>query len=229
MSKIPAIAGVLSTLILILACALFVIKPKFDDIVRSEGDISELVRHPVTEEMNKDADNRADKVAPDFTLPDTEGKMVSLSQLLKSAPVVLVMTKDGCPCSIEVQPHMNKIAKAFGDSIQFVGVMDADQKIAEDFFADFQMVYPLLSSPDAKFFEKYNAEQSVYTFFIRQDGTIRKVWPGYSKSSLQELISMITDETGKTVEPMVFDHAPTEMTSGCYFFKPNTWELSEDQ
>ena len=50
--------------------------------------------------------------APDFTLPTVDGGQVSLHQLLKKGPVVLVFFKVGCPTSQYAFPFFERMYQA---------------------------------------------------------------------------------------------------------------------
>lgn len=204
-------------------------KEPFKDIVTSDMEISGIPRHPITDEMKEDAIERRDKEAKDFTLPYHRGGEMTLSKLVEKTPVVVIMTKDGCPCSIESQPYFNAISTAFKDKVQFIGIIDADLKIAEDYEYDFNVPYPILSSPDEKFFKSWESKQSVYTFLISKDRVVKHVWPGYSETSLHELVAAASKEAGVQAPELEFEHASEEMTSGCFFFKPIGWDPSKDE
>lgn len=184
-------------------------------------------RHPVTPEMEVEAGGKAGNRAPDFSLPDQDGKLWTLKELTKNGPVVLIMTMDGCPCSKESQPYFNKIARALKGKVSFAGIYNEDQSTAKLYgnVGSLDVPYPLLCETSEKTYKAYDAEQSVYTYLIRQDGIIEKVWPGYSVAMLIEL-NHLAAKLAKVDDPKIdFSEAPTEMNSGCYFFQPekNPW------
>ena len=73
-------------------------------------------------------------------------------------------------------------------------------------------------SETTDFFEKYKSKQSVYTYLVNQDGTLNKVWPGYSAESIFELNSKLAAITGMEMANIDLEMAPHNMTSGCFFF-----------
>jgi len=175
-------------------------------------------RHPITPEMAQDAEARPGKPAPEISLNDTSGKSQTLSNYLKTGPVLLVMIKDGCPCNLESQEFFNAIAGHYPGKAMVLGVMDSDKLLASKYKDDLRVPFPILTETSEKTFRSYRAEQSVYTFLISKDGTLKKVWPGYSAAMLVEANQMLADEAGVPAVPLDVTRAAKEMTSGCYFF-----------
>lgn len=213
-------AGVLCALLLLGALWLQASRPRFEGVKSNTANIQDTPRHPVTKQMEVDAASFVGKQVPDFELKDTEGRKVKSSDLVGAGkPSVLVMTKDGCPCSIESQPNWTKLAKHYGDEVQFFAIMDAPPLQAKKFKTDFEVSYPFLSSPDDKAFRAFGAKQSVYIYLMDRDGKVLSVWPGYNKEMIKSLNMQLSEMTGtsKWVDELMM--VPDEMTSGCYFFQ----------
>lgn len=172
-------------------------------------------RHPVDGKMRELSRSLEGRPAADFTLPRFGGQPVRLSSLWKDRPVVLVFTKDRCPCSLEAQPHFSALARAHSATARFVGVMDDSPAAAGKFAEDLSAPYPMLSAPGPAVFAAYAAERSVYVTLVGKGGKIVRQWPGYSKSMLKELDSMLGEPSAGD-----FEGAPEEATSGCALFKP---------
>src|SRR6476659_47865 len=62
-------------------------------------------RHPVTQHMWKQANGAKGEFAPDFTVTDIDGNKESLETLTQNGPLFIYFVLDGCPCSIEAEPH----------------------------------------------------------------------------------------------------------------------------
>lgn len=187
--------------------------------IRSNAvNIQEVPRHPVSEQMQLTADNLAKSQASDFQLPTTSGKDFHLLDQLQKKPVLIVMTKDGCPCSIEAQPFYTALATNYADRLTTIGVIDADKVGALKYKEGLRPGYEIAYTTTTDLFEKYKSKQSVYTYLINQDGTLRKVFPGYSRASLVELNDILHDLTGLPRAELDLTMAPEKMTSGCFFF-----------
>lgn len=174
-------------------------------------------RHPVTEPMWQKARAVAGKPAPNFTLKTPDGKAVTLFDECKKGPVVIVFTKDGCPCSIESQPFFNELAKGYGDRAVFLGVIDGESHVASKYHDDFKVPYRMVLAENGDVFKSYNATQSVYTTLVGPDGVVVKQWPGYNRSMLVELDHMISKLDGGEEVRIDTTKAPEKMNSGCAF------------
>ncbi len=220
MSKLPLVVLALSLVIVAAAVGLYLAKSP-GTIDSNVVNMQDQPRHPVSDEQHEDASHRRGNQAPLFDLPDSTGKKWSLSAILKETPAVVVMTKDGCPCSIESQPHFNAISDALEGKVQFVGILDSDLPTATLYKSGFKVPYPILSETTGQTFADYKAKQSVYVYLIRKDGSIAKVWPGYNAAMLADLYQLAAAEAQTSGPALAFTDAPAEMTSGCYFESPS--------
>jgi len=128
--------------------------------------------------------------APDFSLPASGGRTVSL-QSLKGKPFVLYFypradtpgcTKEACAFQ-EALPQLGKIG------VEVIGVSKDKMAPIEKFAAKYNLSFPLASDPDAKTIEAYGAwqEKSMYgkkymgiersTVLVDKTGNIAKIWP----------------------------------------------------
>ncbi len=123
-------------------------------------------------------------LAPDFTLPDQNGNLQTLSTLLENGPVVLFFypaamttgcTKEAC--------HFRDIASEFNAlGAQRIGIsMDPVSKQAS-FAKAHSLDYPLLSDEDGAVAKAYGVKRTFEflkvkrsTFVINQDRTLREV------------------------------------------------------
>ena len=183
----------------------------------SAPNLLDVPRHPVTEPMWQKAKAVAGKPGPNFQLKDPLGKAVQLSDLCKSGPVILVFTKDNCPCSIEAQPFFNQIAKGFEGKVTFVGIIDGPSYVASKFHDDFKVPYQMLLAEKGEVFKAYDAQQSAYTTLVDSKGIVIKQWPGYCRSMLVELDEEIAKLTGGKAVQIDTTMAPEKMNSGCAF------------
>jgi peroxiredoxin Q/BCP len=127
--------------------------------------------------------------APDFVLPSSEGKDVSLSDL-RGKPVVLYFyPKDDTPgCTKEACAFRDDYAQLKKQAV-LLGVSPDSVESHEKFRDKYKLPFPLLADPDKKVAKKYGAfgEKVLYgkkvvgmirsTFIIDADGVVRKVFP----------------------------------------------------
>jgi peroxiredoxin len=127
--------------------------------------------------------------APDFSLRDLEGKIVSLSDF-KGKVVVLDFFASWCPpCRIEV-PGFIDLQERYGtQGFTMVGVMLARHEEAKDFAANEGINYPVLVD-DTKVSGLYGPIRSLpTTFILDKDMKIVKMYIGLRpKEEFEETI-----------------------------------------
>lgn len=128
--------------------------------------------------------------APDFTMPATGGRTVSLKDL-KGKPFVLYFypradtpgcTKEACAFQ-EGLPDFSKLG------VTVIGVSKDSMKALEKFAEKYGLAFPLASDPEIKIIEAYGAwaEKSLYgkkymgiersTVLVDAAGKVAKHWP----------------------------------------------------
>ena len=130
------------------------------------------------------------KKAPAFTLPDQDGKPVSLADF-KGKPVVLYFyPKDDTPgCTQEACDFRDASAALKKAGAVVLGVSPDDSARHGKFAAKFKLPFPLLADTEHAVALAYGAwaEKSMYgrkymgivrsTFLIGKDGLLAEVWP----------------------------------------------------
>jgi peroxiredoxin Q/BCP len=130
-------------------------------------------------------------IAPDFTLPATGGKTVSLSDYKgKSAVVLYWYPKDMTPGCTTEACSFRDLEQEFKDAgAVILGVSMDSIKSHENFATKHSLPFTLLSDEDKTVSTAYDVfkEKSMYgktflgivrtTFFIDKAGIVRKVWP----------------------------------------------------
>jgi len=129
--------------------------------------------------------------APDFTLPDADGNLVTLSALRGQRVIVYFYPAAMTPgCTKEACDFRDSRADLSGAGLTVLGISpDPPAKLAK--FRDKEgLTFPLLSDPDREVLRAYGAygEKTMYgrttvgvirsTFVIGADGTIEKAYYG---------------------------------------------------
>lgn len=221
MTKLSVVALSLTGVLVLASLGMMALAKNQAPAVSSNSlNLYNLPLHEVSNDMEATAANLAKSKAPDFTLPMGNGEDFHLLDQLAKTPVLLVFTKDKCPCSLEAQTFFSQLAKHYQPKVTFLGVMDGDKHEADRYETDFSVPYHFAYSESKDFFRNYHTKQGAYQYLINQDGTLNKVWPGYSKDSLLELDQKLSKMTG--IPPLgkfdQWEDAPNNMVSGCYFF-----------
>jgi thioredoxin-dependent peroxiredoxin len=130
------------------------------------------------------------KKAPDFKLPDQNGKPLSLKELTARGEVVLYFyPKDMTPgCTAEACSFRDNLAVLQATGAQVVGVSGDTAASHQKFIEKNRLNFPLLSDSDNKIAKAYGVYKlkSLYgrefmgiertTFLIGRDGLIRRVF-----------------------------------------------------
>lgn len=144
-----------------------------------------------------------DAKAPDFTLPATGGRTVSLKEL-KGKPFVLYFypRADTPGCTKEACAFQSGLPDFSGLGVTVIGVSKDSMKALEKFAEKYGLTFPLASDPEAKMIEAYGAwgEKSLYgrkymgiersTVLINAAGKVARLWPkvkvaGHAEEVLQ--------------------------------------------
>lgn len=116
--------------------------------------------------------------APDFTLKDTDGNTVKLSDF-KGRAVILNFFASWCPPCRQEIPDFIELQKAYGDKgFSFVGVALVSLSDAKDFAQKYGINYPILID-DGKVSNVYGPVRSIpTTFIIDKDMKVVKFYIG---------------------------------------------------
>ena len=125
-------------------------------------------------------------VAPDFILPDQDGKAVSLSLALKSGPVILAFyPKAFTPgCIRQNSNFRDRFADVSRKGAQIFGISVDSIETQRKFKAEYRLPYPLLSDADGKVARAYSGTVPIVgvanraNFVIGQDGRISQIVEG---------------------------------------------------
>ena len=130
------------------------------------------------------------KKAPAFSLPDQDGKRVTLSDFKGKAVVLYFYPKDDTPgCTQEACDFRDASAALRKAGAVVLGVSPDDSTGHGKFVAKFKLPFPLLADTEHAVALAYGAwaEKSMYgrkymgivrsTFLIGKDGLVAEVWP----------------------------------------------------
>ncbi len=186
--------------------------PGFEAGLSDLGDLE--TKHLVSEETLRNKQALIERKAQTFHLPATDGQSYDLAELLGRGPVVLTFIKLGCPCSEAAQPYFNRVRAAYPRTT-FLGVIDADEPVAQSWAARHHARYPLVLDPDLTVVRGFEAENSAYVVVIDRQGRIAAYWPGYSAGMLLELGETLARLSQVEQVELDVSDAPAELYTGC--------------
>jgi len=128
-------------------------------------------------------------LAPDFSLPTTDGKSFSLRDSLSNAPVVLAFFKVSCPTCQYTFPFLERIHKIYGGRFAIIGVSQNDKKDTVAFIKEYGVTFPVLLE-DIKSYPVSNAYGLTTVpsiFWIDQDGSIELTTVGWARQDIEDI------------------------------------------
>ena len=183
-----------------------------------------ITDHPVTYDMLVAGKKARAKKAPYFSASATDGKNYTLDAILDDRQLLLLFIKHDCPCSETAQPFFNTLAKAYSAKILFLGVIDADLTTARKWQEKNKVPFPILSVPNESIMREYEVPNGAFSALILKDGTIERMWPGFSRGILEEISSRLA-ELSEDKNTLSWKEAPKDMWSACEY----EWTFPEDE
>jgi len=131
--------------------------------------------------------------AVDFSLPDTAGNTVSLSDF-KGDVVLLNFFATWCgPCQIESPMLEDSIWQAYKDKGLTIIGLDFQEETALliEFIAEYQLTYPMLRDTAGQVFNAYGLRGFPTNFIINREGTIAYFEEGFNIPVMQHKVDSL--------------------------------------
>lgn len=144
---------------------------------------------------------RSSERAPDFALPDQNGDLVRLSDVLDQMLVLFFYPRADTPgCTTQACGVRDRKADYEKAGARVIGISPDEVKALDKFAGKYDLDFTLLADADHAVAEEYGTwvEKSMYgkkymgvqraTFIIRPDGKIAKVFPKVSPKQHDDLV-----------------------------------------
>ena len=146
-------------------------------------------------------------VAPAFTLPDKDGKMVSLSDFAGKKAVLYFYPKDSTPgCTRQAQAFAADFDEFVAAGAVIIGISKDSVKSHGNFAAKYNLPFILLSDTELNVLQAYDVwqEKKLYgkvsmgvvrtTYIIDENGVIEKVMPkAKPDTNAAEILGYLTE------------------------------------
>lgn len=148
----------------------------------------------------------AGKIAPDFSLPTTEGKQFSLAEALKRGPVALVFFKITCPVCQYALPFIERLYQSYkGKNVTVAAVSQNNQHDTALFMKEYGITLPVALDDQGKYpvSNAYGLTNVPTAFYIAADGEIEISSVGWVKAEIGAINTKLADAV-KTPQATVF-------------------------
>lgn len=144
---------------------------------------AELARYKV--EKSEDSTVFTDWAAPDFTLPNTAGEAVSLSDYL-GKPVALVFLAGHCSHSLDTLPILSELKTRYESDLVILPVYVNSGSVEDvnTWSSEMNLNVPLLVSQSKDIATAYGSRMVPSTFLINREGRITKKYVGYKDQAI---------------------------------------------
>jgi peroxiredoxin len=134
--------------------------------------------------------------APDFSLPTLDGGTFSLSDELKTKPVILAFFKISCPVCQYTFPFLERLHREYGsDKVAIVGVSQDNKNDTAAFMRKYGVTFPsLLDDPATyKVSNAYGLSNVPSLFLISPEGDIKLSSVGWVRADVEDLNRRLAD------------------------------------
>lgn len=148
--------------------------------------------------------------ARSFSARTSEGRTVSLQDLLQKGPVVLYFIKADCPVNADAVAHYSRIASQYRDGRgTFLGVINGDERVYRQWQREFDAPFEVAFDPDLSIISSYGAQRSPWIVALDSDGKVALKQVGFSEKELQDLNRHVAQAFGKPPVDISFSGAPS--------------------
>jgi len=132
--------------------------------------------------------------APEFSLPNVDGEMISLSDF-KGNVIILDFFATWCPHCRKELPGFIELHEAYGDKgLAVIGIASVSAEEAKDCVDEFDINFPVLIDDNESVSDLYGPVDSIpTTFLVDKKGKIVKIYEGFTgkddfENDLKELL-----------------------------------------
>jgi peroxiredoxin len=148
---------------------------------------------------NKDPGPQVGMPAPDFTLPDLEGKLHGLADF-RGRVVVLNFWATWCPPCIDEMPSLQRLHQALADRGVAVIAVSVDERFSDvpAFVQKFDLTFSVLYDEGKKVSRKYQTFKYPETYILDREGRLKSKVVGprdwAAPTVLRDIVDLLKDE-----------------------------------
>jgi peroxiredoxin len=134
--------------------------------------------------------------APPFTLRSVGGGEVSLGDV--AGLKVITFYKVSCPTCRFTLPFMERIHRAYGDEVTFLGVVQDTEEDARRFAEDHGLTFTqLIDAPDYRVSSLYGVDVVPTIYLLDRENRILFVEESFLKAGIEKIVSELATFTGR--------------------------------
>jgi len=124
-----------------------------------------------------------DSEAPDFTLPDINGTMHSLSSYRGKKNVVVIFWSPNCGHCMRELPQVQNfyLSRRMDDNFEVLAITRGDKEQVKNTVRDKMFTFPVLLDDDGSTMDKYGIRGVPSTYFIDEDGFVVEILVGEAR------------------------------------------------
>jgi peroxiredoxin len=148
---------------------------------------------------SKDRGPQVGMPAPDFTLPDLEGKLHSLADF-RGRVVVLNFWATWCPPCIDEMPSLQRLHQALADRGIAVLAVSVDERFKDvpPFVSKFGLTFPVLYDEGKKVSRKYQTFKYPETYILDRQGRLKSKVVGprdwAAPTVIRDMVDLLKEE-----------------------------------
>lgn len=124
-------------------------------------------------------------------LSGTDGRTYTTATLA-ARPTVMVFLSHGCPHNPKSISDFNRWRTQLGQTVQFVGVLNANAATARSYARELKVNFPVLADPDRKLIDWAGATHSLdFAVLSARRGQLLKRWNGIQRSWIVEATNLL--------------------------------------
>lgn len=174
-------------------------------------------KHRVTPEMEEASAAQTGLTLPPLRLEGSDGTVHDLGSIAGQQPAALIFIKDGCPCSAAAEPYFRRLFAAYGTHVRFLAIIDGDRATAQRWIDEHGTPFPVAHDPGLDTMRALGVTNSAHLALVDQGGTVRRLWPGFSKGMLAEASEQLAEMADVPVRGIDAADAPEALYTGCPF------------
>ena len=131
--------------------------------------------------------------APDFTVPDLEGRSVSLADF-RGRPLLLIFGSPNCAPCRQLIPDLNLFAHERREELRVLFLSRGEMEESRRLAGELDVQVPVATHPDDALPDRYRARVTPFAFLIDGEGVIRAKGLTNNREHLELLLRMAGEQ-----------------------------------